>query len=168
MGEFESFIGVNFWTGLFTLLNFLAVLIVGKRFLWGPVMKMITERQQEIDGMYAQANAAKAQAEDMRAEYTEKLDEASDKAERLVKEAVARGQARQEEILRQANQEADNIRAKAHADIAQEKKKALNEAKDEISVIALAVAGKVVGRTLDENDQAALVDRFIDELGDEV
>ena len=74
---------------------------------------------------------------------------------------------REEEILRQANQEADAIRQKASADIAQEKKKAINEAKDEISVIALAIAGKVVGRELNGADQTALVDQFINELGDE-
>ena len=165
MGQFESFIGVNFWTGLFALLNFLAVLIVGKHFLWGPVMKIITDRQQEIDDMYTKAGEAEAQAVAMKAEYTEKLEAASDKAERLVKEAVVRGQNREEEIIRAANAEADNIRAKAHADIEQEKKKAINDAKDEISVIAMAVAGKVVGRELSaEGDQSRLVDQFIEEL----
>ena len=168
MGEFESFIGVNFWTGLFTLLNFLAVLFVGKRFLWGPVMKIITERQQEIDDMYTKAGEAKEQAKLLRQEYEDKLSVATETSERLVKEAVARGQAREEEILRQANAETDAIRRKAGADIAQEKKKAINEAKDEISVIAMAVATKVVGRELGEADQAGLVDSFIDELGDEV
>ena len=168
MGEFESFIGVNFWTGLFTLLNFLAVLFVGKRFLWGPVMKIITDRQQEIDDMYTKAGEAKEQAKLLRQEYEDKLSAATETSERLVKEAVARGQAREEEILRQANAEADAIRRKAGADIAQEKKKAINEAKDEISVIAMAVASKVVGRELNEADQAGLVDSFINELGDEV
>ena len=168
MGEFESFIGVNFWTGLFTLLNFLAVLFVGKRFLWGPVMKIIHDRQQEIDDMYTKAGEAKEQAKLLRQEYEDKLSAATETSERLVKEAVARGQAREEEILRQANAEADAIRRKAGADIAQEKKKAINEAKDEISVIAMAVASKVVGRELNEADQAGLVDSFINELGDEV
>ena len=168
MGVFESFIGVNFWTGLFTLLNFLAVLFVGKRFLWGPVMKIIHDRQQEIDDMYTKAGEAKEQAKLLRQEYEDKLSAATETSERLVKEAVARGQAREEEILRQANAEADAIRRKAGADIAQEKKKAINEAKDEISVIAMAVASKVVGRELGDADQASLVDSFIDELGDEV
>ena len=85
-----------------------------------------------------------------------------------MKEAVARGQRREEEILRQANAEANAIREKASADIAQEKKKAINEAKDEISVIAMAIAGKVVGRELGDADQSALVDSFIDELGEQV
>jgi F-type H+-transporting ATPase subunit b len=57
---------------------------------------------------------------------------------------------------------------KASADIAMEKKKALNDAKDEISDIAMAIAGKVVGRQMTDADQSALVDAFIDELGDGV
>ena len=165
MGEFESFIGVNFWTGLFTLLNFLAVLFVGKRFLWGPVMKIIHERQQEIDDMYTKAGEAKEQAKLRRQEYEDKLSVATETSERLVKEAVARGQAREEEILRQANAEASAMMDKAAADIALEKKKAINDAKDEIAGIALEIAGKVVGRQLSDADQTKLVDQFIDELG---
>ena len=46
MDQFEAFLGVNPWTALFTLLNFLLVLYVGKRYLYGPVMKMIQDRQK--------------------------------------------------------------------------------------------------------------------------
>ena len=83
----------------------------------------------------------------------------------IVKEAVARGQAREEDIIRKANAEAAAIMDKASADIAQEKKKALTDAKNEISEIALAIAGKVVGRELTAADQTQLLDSFIDELG---
>ena len=168
MGYFEEFIGVNFWTALFVLLNTLTIFFVAKKFLFGPVMKIITERQQEIDDMYTKAGEAKEQAKAQRQEYEDKLCAATETSDRLVKEAVARGQSREEEIIRQANAEANAIRQKASADIAQEKKKAINEAKDEISVIAMAVASKVVGRELGEEDQHSLVDSFIDELGDEV
>ena len=168
MGQFEAFVGVNFWTALFILLNTLIIFFVARKFLFKPVMKIIKERQQEIDDLYTKAGEAKEQAAALRTEYEEKLSAATDKADRLVKEAVARGQSREEEILRQANAEANAIREKASADIAQEKKKAINDAKDEISVIALAVASKVVGRELNAHDQSALVDQFIDELGDGV
>ena len=59
-------------------------------------------------------------------------------------------------------------RSKAAADIAREKKKAINEAKNEISDLAMAIAGKVVARELNAGDQADMIDRFIDELGDNV
>lgn len=165
--QFESFVGVNLWTALFVLLNTLTIFFVGKKYLFGPVMKIIADRQKEIDDLYDSAGKAEADAKAMQAEYQEKLTAAGQTSDRLVKEAVARAQAREEEILRQANAEADAIRQKASADIAQEKKKAINEAKDEISVIAMAIAGKVVGRNITEADNAALVDQFIDELGED-
>ena len=164
---FKDFVGVDFWTALFILLNTLTIYFVAKKFLFKPVMKMIHDRQQEIDDMYTKAGQAKEQAALLRTQYEEKLNAAQDEAERTVKEAVARGQSRQEEIIRQANAQAAAILDKASGDIAQEKKKAINEAKDEISVIALAIAGKVVGRELNAQDQAQLVDSFIDELGEQ-
>lgn len=168
MEQFQSFVGVDFWTALFALLNFLTILIVGTKLLWKPVMKIIKERQQEIDDLYADANTAKNSAEAMEAEYQQKLAAATEAGDRIVKEAVIRGQTREEEILRQANADAAAIMEKASADIAMEKKKAMNDAKDEISAMAMAIAGKVVGRQLTEEDHSALVDAFIDELGDGV
>ena len=166
MGQFEAFVGVNFWTALFILLNTLVIFFVAKKFLFGPVMNIIETRQQEIDTMYTQADDAKSQAEKLRGDYEVKLAQAAETSERLVKEATVRAQGREEEIIREANVRAEAILSKASADIAQEKKKALNDAKDEISVIALAIAGKVVGRELDAADQANLVDSFIEELGE--
>ncbi len=165
---FEELLGVNPWTALFTLANTVALFLVMKKYLFKPVLQVIEDRQQEIDDLYAKADQDKAQAAALRSEYEDKLSVAAETSERMVKEAVARGQSRQEEILRQANAEAAAILDKAAADIAQEKKKAVNDAKDEISDMAMAIAGKVVGRVLSEKDQAQLVDSFIDELGGEV
>ena len=165
MGEFQSFIGVDFWTALFTLLNFLAVFFVGKHFLWGPVMLIIQNRQKEIDDMYSEADTARASAKAMEEEYQGKLSDARATSEQIVRDAVSRGQAREEEIIRQASAEASAMMDKAAADIALEKKKAINDAKDEIAGIALEIAGKVVGRQLSDADQTKLVDQFIDELG---
>lgn len=166
MGPGE-FLNINFFTALFTLINTVALFYVLKIFLFKPVMKMIADRQQEIDDMYADADKAKDDAAQLKCEYEEKLSNAVETGERMVKEAVARGRSREEEILRQANEEAAAILNKASADIAQEKKKAINDAKDEISDMAMAIAGKVVGRVLDAKDQAQLVDRFIEELGEQ-
>ena len=165
---FESFLGVNPWTALFILLNTLTIYFVARKFLFNPVMKIITERQQEIDDLYAGANSAKDEAEALCAEYQAKLSDAKAASERIVKEAMARGQAREEDIIRKANEDAAAIMDKASADIAMEKKKALNDAKDEISGLAMAIAGKVVGRELTDADQSTLIDSFIDELGGNV
>lgn len=167
MGPGE-FLNINFFTALFTFLNFLAVFFVLKHFLFKPVMKLIKDRQDEIDGMYADADKAKETAENLQAEYEQKLSVATETSERIVREAVARGQSKEEEIIRQANAEASAIMDKAAADIAQEKKKAINDAKDEISDMAMAIAEKVVGRELNTQDQDKLFDEFLEELGDSV
>ena len=168
MGQFEAFVGINFWTALFVLLNTLIIFFVAKKLLFKPVMKIIKDRQQEIDDMYTKAGEAREQANALRETYEQKLESAQAEAERTVKEATVRGQNRQEEIIRQANAQAAAIIDKANGDIAREKKKAINDAKDEISVIALSIAGKVVGRELTGADQSALVDSFIEELGEQV
>ena len=168
MGKFEAFLGVNPWTALLTLANTIALFLVLKKYLFKPVMKMIQDRQHEIDTMYDEADQAKQNALSIQAEYEQKLSVATETSEKMVKEAVARGKNREEEIIRQARADAAAIMDKASADIAQEKKKALNDAKDEISGIAMSIAEKVVGRQLNDADQSKLVDQFINELGDGV
>lgn len=167
MGPGE-FLNINFFTALFTLVNTVALFLVLKKFLFKPVMKMIEDRQKEIDDMYSEADKAKLQAAALQSEYENKLAAAAETSERMVKEAVERGQSREADILRQANAEADAILQKAAADIAQEKKKALNDAKNEIAGLAMDIAGKVVGRSLNGADQEKLVDQFIEELGEGV
>ena len=163
---FEAFLGVNPWTALFTLANTVTLFIVLKKVLFKPVMKMIEDRQNEIDDMYRKADDSQKRAEALQIEYEEKFALASQEAERLVKDAIHRGHDREAEIVRQANAEALAIREKASADIAQEKKKAVAEAKGEISDLAVEIAEKVIGKALDDAEQKRLVDSFIDELGD--
>lgn len=163
---FEAFLGVNPWTALFTLANTVTLFLVLKKVLFKPVMQMIEDRQNEIDDMYCKADDAKMRAEALQTEYEEKFAVASQEAERLVKEAIHRGHDREAEIIRQANAEAVAIREKASADIAQEKKKAVAEAKGEISDLAVEIAEKVIGKALSDAEQKRLVDSFIDELGD--
>lgn len=165
---FESFLGVNPWTALFVLLNTLTIFFVARKFLFQPVLKIIEDRQKEIDDLYDAAGQDRSLAEQLRSQYEDKLAAAQQTGDRLIKEATARGQAREEQILRQANDQADAILRKAEADIAREKKKAIHDAKNEIAGLAMDIAGKVVGRSLDSNDQAKLVQQFIDQLGEGV
>ena len=99
MGYFESFIGVNFWTALFVLLNTIALFIVLKKYLIDAILKMIADRQAEIDDMYKEANDTREQAIAMKEDYSHRLEAANETSERIVQEAVVRGQNREEEIL---------------------------------------------------------------------
>lgn len=166
MEGFESFVGVNFWTALFTLCNMILTFLVLKKFLFKPVKKMIDDRQSEIDGLYADANDSKAKAAALQTQYQTRLDEAMSERDAILRDAAAKAQRREEEIIAGANAEAAAIRQKAQADISREKKKAVNDIKNDISGMAVAIAEKVVERELNAADQEALISSFIDKLGD--
>ena len=157
MTGFESFVGIDPWTALFTFCNMMITFAVLKKFLFKPVKKMIDDRQAEIDTMYADADAAKQKAAELEQEYQQHLQSIRDERDTLLREATARAQKREEEIVGEAA---------AEADIAQERKKAVNDLKNEIGGIAVDIAGKVVEREINETDHKALIDEFIRNVGD--
>lgn len=166
MTGFESFVGINPWTALYTFCNMLITFAVLKHFLFEPVKKMIDDRQNEIDTMYADANAAKQKAAALETEYQAHLQSIKDERDAMLREATRRAQKREEEIVGEARTEAANIRAAAEADIAQERKKAVNDLKNEIGGMAVEIAGKVVEREIKQQDHQALIDEFIQNVGD--
>lgn len=166
MTGFESFVGINPWTALFTFCNMLITFSVLKHFLFEPVKKMIDDRQNEIDTMYADADAAKQKAAALESEYQAHLQSIKDERDAMLREATRRAQKREEEIVGEAKTEAANIRAAAEVDIAQERKKAVNDLKNEIGGMAVEIAGKVVEREIKQQDHQALIDEFIQNVGD--
>ena len=93
--------------------------------------------------------------------------QAKTKADDMILSAQKTAAQRSEEIISQAQKQAAQIKTKAASDIEMEKKKAINEAKNEISELAMAIAGKVVARELNDADQDGMIDRSIEELGDQ-
>jgi len=168
MDLYQSLVSVNPITLIAAICNLFIQLFVFKKFFWNKIVAVIDARREAADKEIKDAEEAKAEALAIKNTYEQNMLEARDQADRILLSAQKSATTRSEEIISQAQQQAAQIKAKASADIAQEKKKAINDAKNEISVIALAIAGKVVGRELDTEDQRNLVDSFIEELGDNV
>ena len=166
MEGFENFIGLNPWTALFMLCNLVLVFLVFKKFLFGPVQKMIDTRQKEIDDLYAEGEQKRLEAEKMHEDYRLQLAGAKAETQKMLRDANAEANQQREEILREARQDVAALKEKANADIALEKKKALNDVKDEIGSMALEIAEKVVGRELAQQDQDKLVEEFIQKMGE--
>ena len=168
LNEFESFIGINLFTMIFAWLNILILYFVLRKFLFKPVKKMIDSRQAEIDGMYSDAEGAKSSAEAMREEYEEKLAAADAETEEILRSAVRRAQLREEEILKEANEKAARTLERAEEQIELERKRAINEVKDEVSGMAIDIAEAVIERDIKKSDHDALIDDFISKMGDGV
>ena len=131
-------------------------------------MAILDQRREAADKEIADAQAARADAMSIKETYEQNMREARAQADTILANAQKTATMRSEEIIGQAQQQAAQLKLKASADIEMEKKKAINDAKNEISGLALAIAGKVVERELNSADQSDLIDRFIDELGERV
>lgn len=163
---FESFVGVNFWTCLFTLVNLFILYKFMKKLLFNPVQNMIDSRQKEIDDLYADAGRSKAEAEALKTQYEGQLSEANSERERILKAAHQRALQQQETMLREAQEQAARTLKRADEQIELEKKQARNELKNEVSDMAVQIAGAVLARDVKPAEHEALIDSFIDGLGD--
>ena len=167
LDKFESFVGVNFWTMIFAWVNLLILYIFLKKLLFVPMKKMIDDRQKEIDDMYSDAESAKDGAAQLKNEYEEKISHAESESEEILKNALRRAQLKEEEILKGANEEASRVLERAEEQIALEKKRALNEVKNEVSSMAIGIASAVIERDVSESEHRDLIDDFINNIGNE-
>ena len=166
LDKFEAFVGVNFFTMIFAWINLVILYVFLKKLLFKPVKNMIDSRQQEIDDMYSKAETAEKSANEMKTEYEEKLSSADAESEEILRRAVRRAELREEEILKEANQKAARVMERAEEQIELEKKRAVNDVKDEVSSIALGIAEAVIERNINKNDHNSLIEEFIDKLGE--
>ena len=165
---YQSLVTVNPVTLIAQICNLFIQLLIVKIFFLDKIKAILDQRREAADKQITEAETAKSEALAIKQTYEQNMLEAKAKADDLLLTAQRTANSRSEEILAQAQQQAAQIKSKAAADIELEKKKAINEAKNEISDLAMAIAGKVVTRELNAGDQADMIDRFIDELGDNV
>ena len=168
LDKFEAFVGVNFFTMIFAWINLVILYVFLKKLLFKPVKNMIDSRQKEIDDMYSEAEGAKSSANEMKAQYEEKIASADAESEEILRRAVRRAELREEEILREADKKAARVMERAEEQIELEKKRAVNDVKDEVSSIALGIAEAVIERDIDKKDHDSLIDEFIDKLGEKI
>ena len=167
LNGFESFVGVNFWTMIFAWCNLLILYVFLKKLLFKPLKNMIDSRQKEIDDMYSSAESAERAAKELEAEYTEKLTLAKDECEEMLRNAQRRAVLREEEIIKEAEATAERIVERAGEEIELERRRAVNDIKDEVSRVAISIAEAVIERDISEGEHKELIDSFIDKMGDE-
>ena len=143
MQETQSLVTIIPWTFIAQILNLFIQMYLIKRFLFKPINEVLEKRRQLADQEIREAQATQ-----------------------IVQDAQKTAQIRAEEVVKEAQDHAAAIKAQAQADIEQEKKKAVNEAKNQIGGLAMDIAGKVVEKEIREEDHRKLIDEFIENVGD--
>ena len=158
-----SLVGIVPWEFVAQIANLLIQAALFKKFLFKPVQGIIAKRRGEVNAIYGEAEAAR---EEEKAEYDRLMRDARVEAGQIVKAAAENAEARATQLIQSAQQEAAGIKEKAYAEIDREKKKTVNEIKDNISGMVVALAEKVVEKEINAGDQQALIDQFIKEMGE--
>lgn len=160
------FVSIDIWTIIMQWGNLLILFLLMKKFLFKPVMEILDERDKEIHDMYADAEETKNSAERLKIEYSQKLSTARGKADSIVNDAVLKARQASDEIIKDAHEQADIMLVKANEKIRTEHKKAINNAKNDISDIALSIAEKIIEKDITPSDHTKMIEKFIENLGD--
>lgn len=161
-----EFVSIDKWTLIFTWGNLLILYLLMKKFLFGPIQRVLNERKDAINNDFKAAENAKNEAENMKALYEEKLKNAKEKADEIILNATKNAHDKEEEIISGAKNEAQHIISKANKDAEQKKKAAVEDAKNEMSDMAVLIASKVIEKDIDKKDHEKLINEFINEIGD--
>lgn len=161
----QDLVSVVPWTFIAQICNLFIQMLLIKKFLFKPIREMLAKRQELADEKLRVAEADKTAAEELKATYEKNMEQARDKANELLASAQKTAASQSDEIIRAANEQAVAIKSKAEADIAQERRKAVNELKGEIGSMAMEIAGKVIEREISEKDHEKLIDEFIENVG---
>lgn len=159
-------ISVNIWQILISLINLVLLFLLVKKFLFGPVKKIMEKRDNEINERYISAKEAEDAAFESKKEWEEKLSGASKDADNILKNATEQAKYRGDVLISEAKEKAESIIRMAQNEAELERKKATDGIKREIVEVSRKLAEKMLEREINNDDHRDLIDSFIEEIGD--
>jgi F-type H+-transporting ATPase subunit b len=153
-------------TFVIQIINTIVLFVALRMLLFKPVSEFMQKRADGIANSLKDAETKNVEADGRKAEYEAKLAAADEEGRQMVREAALRAEARAAEIIKEAEQDAKNLKAKAELEIQREHEKALNALKDDIASMAVMAASKIIEKDLDEASHKTFVQQFIDRVGD--
>ena len=169
MDEFLRIIGFDWQLlhdAVLTGINIFILFFALSYLLFNPARAFLEKRRQKIAGDLAEAADNKKTAQELKAEYESKLKEINKEADMILAEARKKAMIKETDILDEARAEAARIIERANRQVELERKKALDDMKQEIVSIASLMAGKVVASSIDVKVQDSLIEETLNEMGE--
>lgn len=166
MEQLVEKLGINLGLLGSQIFNFALIAVLLYVLLYKPILRMLEERKERIrKGMEDAEEAARRRA-DAEQEYERIVDEARREGQRIIAQANETSQRVAAEIKASAEAEAAEIRRRAQQDIARLREQMAKELRTEVGDLAVEIARRLIGSTLDENIQHRLVEKFLTETED--
>ncbi|MFN2433057.1 MAG: F0F1 ATP synthase subunit B [Gemmatimonadota bacterium] len=154
----------NVGLAIWTIVTFVVVLLVLRKFAWKPILESMRAREEGIQRLLDDAEGARDEAQALLEQYRRQLAEARAEGQRLLAESKAASERVRTEMLERARGEAETIVARAGTEIDQERQKALAEIRERAVDLAISAAGKVIEESLDDERNRRLVESYLREV----
>lgn len=158
--------GVEWGSALVTLITFLILLALLKKFAWGPLKQVMDKREKDINKDIDDAEQAKINAQKLEEENQRTLKETQEEVQKILEEAKVQARDQHEQIIHEANMRANGMIETAQSEINSQKERAISEINDEVSKLSVLIASKILQKDISEKDQQELIDKYIKEVGD--
>lgn len=153
-------------TIIVTLITFAILLALLKKFAWGPLKEVMDQRERDINKDIDDAEQAKARAQELEERNQQTLKETQEEVHRIIEDAKVQARQQHEEIIHEANVRANGMIETAQNEINSEKERTLADINNQVSELSVLIASKVLQKEISEQDQKALVEKYIKEAGD--
>jgi F-type H+-transporting ATPase subunit b len=160
LGEALGSLGINGPFLLAQIVNFLILFVALRVLLWKPATQRIEERRERLQQEREDAEAVAQLRAEVEAKREQMLDEAREEAQKVVAKAQQEAGTLKERMIEEASEQAEEIKDRAREDAEEERNRILGEMRGEIAALATAAAQRIIGESLDEQRQRALVNAF--------
>ncbi|HDB7325292.1 TPA: F0F1 ATP synthase subunit B [Staphylococcus aureus] len=148
------------------VLTFIVLLALLKKFAWGPLKDVMDKRERDINRDIDDAEQAKLNAQKLEEENKQKLKETQEEVQKILEDAKVQARQQQEQIIHEANVRANGMIETAQSEINSQKERAIADINNQVSELSVLIASKVLRKEISEQDQKALVDKYLKEAGD--
>ena len=159
------FENLNAYKVVMVAFNLIILYIVLRKLLFKKVTEFMENRTNSIRNSLENAEKAKVEAGELKLQYQNHLNSATEKGEKIIEEARIKAEKESDRIIADAKQQSESIIAKALEEIEKERLQMLKDIRGQVAGLALAAASKVIEANMDTEANRALVDRFVDEEG---
>ncbi len=147
-------------------LNLVVLYFLLRHFLFGRVTKVIEARQQIIENNMSEAEEKRSEAQDVLTEYNAKMTGAGKEAADILEKARTKAERDYRSHMEAAHNDARDLAQRTQAQLEQERVEMLSGVRSEVAALALLAAARVSGHEMDGDDEAALVQSFLQEAGE--
>jgi len=149
---------------VWTIVTFICLLVVLRKFAWKPLLDSLQRREEHVRNALDRAEQAKQEAEHLLDENRKQLARAEEESRRILGEGRALAEKLKQEIMDRTSQQSRTMIDQAKMEIERDKEAALAQLRGEVANLAIKAAEKILDETLDENKQRKVIDAYLREL----